>query len=355
MKLGVFLPNWVGDVCMAIPALRSLRQNCPSGTEIVAIGRPVARMVLQDQPPKKPWVDRYLVYKAKAKPPLLNRRGLVLALRREKFDAILLLTNSLGTAAMAALSGSPRRIGYNRDGRGWLLTDCIPVDRNNGELCAVPAIQYYSKVVEAFTGEAITDFRMELHTLEVYVNQATDLFRSIGFVDSTPTLVINNNAASGIGRLIPEDVLQKLCQRIVEETSFQVLLHGGPAEREQPAKIVAAAANRRVQSMSEWKDLPLGLSQAVLARASVVVTTDSGIRHMAVALDRPVITVYGATDPRWTVTFNEPEVAIEPTVACHPCWKDKCPLQLVSQQYQCVKQLSLDRVMSAIQSIAHRS
>ncbi len=351
MKLGVFLPNWVGDVCMAIPALRSLRQNCSSGTEIVAIGRPVARMVLQDQP----WVDRYLVYKAKAKPPVLRRRGLVLAMRREKFDTILLLTNSLGTAAMAALSGSPRRIGYNRDGRGWLLTDRIPVERQDGQLRVVPAIKYYSKVIEAFTGQAITDFRMQLHTPEVYFKQATDLFRSIGFVDSTPTLVINNNAAASIGKLIPEDVLQKLCQRIVEETPFQVLLHCGPAEREQPARIVAAIAHRRVQSMSDWKDLPLGLSQAVLARAAVVLTTDSGIRHMAVALDRPVVTIYGATDPRWTLTFNEPEVAIEPTVACHPCWKDKCPLQLVSEQYQCVKQLPLDRVIAAIESISDRN
>jgi heptosyltransferase-2 len=351
MKIGVFLPNWVGDVCMAIPALRSLRENSPSETEIVALGRPVSRMVLQDQP----WVNRYLVYKPKAKPPFLNRRGLVAAMRRERFDAILLLTNSLGTAAMAALSGSPRRIGYNRDGRGWLLTDRIPVERKNGELCAVPAIQYYSKVIEAFTGATITDFRMQLHTPQMYFEQASDLFRSIGFVDSAPTLVINNNAASSIGRLIPEDVLQKLCQRIVEETPYQVLLHGGPAEREQPARIVAALAHRRVQSMSAWKDLPLGLSQAVLARAAVVLTTDSGIRHMAVALDRPVITIYGATDPRWTLTFNRPEVAIEPTVACHPCWKDKCPLQVAGEQYQCVKQLSLDRVMVAIQSIADQT
>jgi heptosyltransferase-2 len=304
-------------------------------------------MVLQDQP----WVDRYLVYKAKAKPPVLNRRGLIIAMRREKFDAILLLTNSLGTAALAALSGSPRRIGYDRDSRGWLLTERIPVERSNGELLAVPAIQYYAKIVEVFTGTAITDFRMQLHTPQVYVEQASELFRSIGFVDAAPTLVVNNNAAASIGKLIPEDVLQRLCQRIVEETPFQVLLHCGPAEREQPSRIVAALAHRRIQSMSDWKDLPLGLSQAVLARAAVVLTTDSGIRHMAVALDRPVVTIYGATDPRWTLTFNKPEVAIEPTIACHPCWKDKCPLQKVGEQYQCVKQLSLDRVLAAIQAI----
>ena len=351
MKLGVFLPNWVGDVCMAIPALRSLRQACSDETEIVAIGRPIAKMVLQDQP----WIDRYLVYKSKAKPPLLNRFRLVLAMRREKFDAILLLTNSFGTAAMAALSGSPRRIGYDRDGRGWLLTDRIPVQRGNGELRIVPTIEYYSKVVEAFTGEAITNFRMQLRTPEAYFEQASDLFQSIGFVNSAPTLVVNNNAAASFGKLIPENILQQLCHRIVEETSYQVLLHGGPAERQQPARIVAAINHRRVRSMSDWKDLPLGLSQAVLARASVVVTTDSGIRHMAVALDRPVITIYGATDPRWTVTFNEPEVSIEPTVACHPCWKDKCPLQLATDQYQCVKQLSLDRVIAAIKSITQRN
>jgi len=304
-------------------------------------------MLLQDQP----LVDRYLVYKAKAKPPMLNRRGLVVALRREKFDAILLLTNSLGTAAMSALSGSPRRIGYNRDGRGWLLTDRIPVERENGALRVVPTIQYYAKVVETFTGVAINDFRMELATPETYISQAAELFQSIGFIDSIPTVVLNNNAAASLGKLIPENKLVQLCKKLVAETPFQVLLHCGPSERAQPARIVAAVNHPRVRSMSDWKDLPLGLSQAVLANAAVVVTTDSGIRHMAVALNRPVITIYGSTDPSWTPTFNQPELSIEPSVACYPCWKDKCPLKALNEQYQCTKMLSIDHVLSAVKSV----
>jgi len=304
-------------------------------------------MLLQDQP----LVDRYLVYKAKAKPPMLNRRGLVLALRREKFDAILLLTNSLGTAAMSALSGSPRRIGYNRDGRGWLLTDRIPVERENGVLRVVPTIQYYAKVVETFTGVAINDFRMELATPETYFLQAAKLFQSIGFIDSIPTVVLNNNAAASLGKLIPENKLEQLCKQLVAETPFQVLLHCGPSEREQPTRIVAAVNHPRVRSMSDWKDLPLGLSQAVLANAAVVVTTDSGIRHMAVAVNRPVITIYGSTDPNWTPTFNQPELSIEPSVACYPCWKDKCPLKALNEQYQCTKTLSIDHVLNAVKSM----
>jgi len=332
---------------MAIPALRALRNHYPTDTEIVAIGRPVAKMVLQDQA----WVDRYLVYKSNAKPPTHNRRRLIFALRRERFDVILLLTNSLGTAAMAALSGSSRRIGYDRDGRGWLLTDRIAVDRRAGKPIAVPTIHYYAKVIEALIKSPITDHRMELHTPKIFYKQAEDLWRFIGFTDSIATIVVNNHAATSQGRLIPEEKLIELCKRLVTETTFQVLLHCGPSERAQPQRVVDSIQHPRLQSMSQWNDLPLGLSQAVFARAAAVITTDSGARHLAIAMNRPVITIYGATDPSWTPTFNLPELSIEPTVSCYPCWKDECPLKALDDRYQCTKQLSIDHVLNAVKSI----
>jgi heptosyltransferase-2 len=89
------------------------------------------------------------------------------------------------------------------------------------------------------------------------------------------------------------------------------LLHCGPKERESANRIVSELQHPSIASMGIWEDLPIDLSKAVLRRADLVVSTDSGPRHMAVALNRPVVTLFGPTDPAWTHTYNRPEALLK--------------------------------------------
>ncbi len=127
MKIAVFCPNWVGDMVMATPALRGIRRYF-SMAEVVAVVRPYVAEVLDGLD----LVDRVLLHD-----PSRRRRLTVLEpesswgwqfarrLRKEKFDLAVVLPNSFRSAYWAWMSGAKRRVGFQRDGRGWLLTDSL--------------------------------------------------------------------------------------------------------------------------------------------------------------------------------------------------------------------------------------
>src|ERR1041384_7925466 len=119
MKLAVWLPNWIGDVAMATPALRALRDHF-ADAEIVGILRPYVTDVLAGTTV----LDRWWVTKPKQS--RSDVWQLLRTLRRERFDLAVILPNSLRTGAWAWASGAKRTLGYARNGRSLLLTDPIP-------------------------------------------------------------------------------------------------------------------------------------------------------------------------------------------------------------------------------------
>src|SRR3990172_10523284 len=118
MRIGIFLPNWIGDVVMATPALRALRNHAGPEARVVGIMRPYVADVLAGTP----WLDDRELYDKRPGNPELGRRAVLHRLREEKFDQIVLFTNSLRTAWMAWRSGARERIGYAGNLRSWLMT-----------------------------------------------------------------------------------------------------------------------------------------------------------------------------------------------------------------------------------------
>jgi heptosyltransferase-2 len=117
MNVGVFLPNWIGDVVMAVPTLRALRKLVGAEGRLVGVMRPYVAQVLDGTP----WLHDQLFYDPKSKNRDFQTRALVQRLLLQELDAVVLLTNSLRTGVLAWLSGAPRRIGCPSF-RGPLLT-----------------------------------------------------------------------------------------------------------------------------------------------------------------------------------------------------------------------------------------
>jgi heptosyltransferase-2 len=343
--LGIVLPTWVGDACMATPTLRALRQAFPQ-TRIIGVMRPVIRDVLEsawgDQPA---WLDECVVFSKKPQPPTLSRWGLVRQLQRHQVGVMVLLTNSLWSAAVARLAGVPRIVGYDRDARGWLLSDRVPVVRDGKKIRPVSPIDYYLQLAH-WIGVENTDRSLQLGSSPLDQQLADALWTQVGFSAQIPTVVINSGAATMATRIWPEASVRELAKRIAAELGWQVLLHCGPMERTQANEVARVINDPRVASMGVAGQLPLGLSKSVLQRAAAVVTTDSGPRHIALAFNRPVITLFGPTDPSWTPTYNIPEIIIDQALACRPCYKSPCPLK----HHRCMQEISVTRVLQAVRS-----
>ncbi|GIX00245.1 MAG: hypothetical protein KatS3mg111_3577 [Pirellulaceae bacterium] len=310
-RVAVFLPTWIGDSCMATPALRALRTGFPTA-HILGVVRPVVRDLLRAPPDgdERPYVDEFLVYNKT----LRGRCSLVRHLRQQECDIAVLFTNSWWTAAAASLAGIRTRVGYATDGRGWLLTD-----RLRPPSCQASPVAYidYLLSICQYLGCPVEDRRMALGVETDFRNQVDEFLRECRFDARRPLIVLNNGSATQLERVWPTDRVRELAYRLATEREANVLLHCGPGDRRRSMQVAQEANHPRVVSMGVLGELPIGLSKAVLERAAVVVSTDSGPRHMAIALDRPLVTLCGATDPALTKTYNVPERILDGKVS--PC------------------------------------
>jgi len=107
MKLGIFLPNWIGDVVMCTPALRALREHFGPAAQLVGVLRPYVADVLAGTH----WLDEQIFYHPRSKDAKLHSWSLIKQLRARQLDAVLLMTNSLRTGVLAWASGAATRVG----------------------------------------------------------------------------------------------------------------------------------------------------------------------------------------------------------------------------------------------------
>lgn len=310
VRIGVFLPTWIGDACMATPTLQAIRKGFKQA-KIVAITRPVVRELLSD--PSRdhgPFFDESICYQKS----LRGRLQLARELRRDKFDFAILLTNSFWSAAAMRLGGVRNLAGYSRDGRGWMLNPSVAVPKGAEGPKPISAIDYYQAIAHA-VGCSAESKQMHLGLNTQCESACDELWRRAEFDPATPTVVINSNAATDSARVWPASKVKQLALSLANECNVQVLLHCDPRERAVANAVAEEANHRMVRSMGIVDSLPIGLSKSVLARASTVVTTDSGARHMAVALNRKVVTLFGPTNEIWTRTYNLPERVITPELS----------------------------------------
>jgi heptosyltransferase-2 len=328
--LCVVMPNWVGDACMATPTLRALRNAFPDN-KIVGVMRPVIRDVLEQAwGGERPWIDEALLFNKKASPTAGSRWGLARQIRRSGANVAILLTNSLWSAVVLRLAGVRRVVGYRRDGRGLLLSDAVEVPRDGRRMRPISPVDYYLQLAN-WLGCDSHNRAMQLGVTETDEKLADGLWSQVGFSAATPTIAINSGAANSAKRLWPAKHVEALATRLATELGTQVLLHCGPADREASNCIAENVADRRVASMGVVEQLPIGLSKAVLKRCVAVVSTDSGPRHLAVAFDRPVVSLFGATTPQWTSTYNHPEFVVS------------------EQSPRGMRDITVDRVFEAVQ------
>lgn len=336
MRIVVYCPNLIGDTVMATPFLRALRRGF-AGAHVAGILKPNVAPTLDGGP----WLDERILFDPKSRTPEHRTQSLLRRLRAGRFDLAVLLPNSFRSAALAWWAGIPRRIGYVRGGRGWLLTDrLIPPRDGRGDYTPTPIVGYYLAIARLL-GCPIDSVRTELFTTEAE-EQAADLVWARLGLSGRRVVCLNTGGAFGPAKSWPPEHFTTLARRLVEETGVAVLVVCGPAERAVARAIAARADHPGVVSLAEGP-LSLGLTKASIRRSALLVTTDSGPRHFAAALDVPVVSLFGPTHIAWTRTYHPSAVHLRLPVPCGPCQKGVCPLG----HHRCMRELDPDAVFSA--------
>ncbi|PQO47161.1 lipopolysaccharide heptosyltransferase II [Blastopirellula marina] len=338
MKTVVVLPNWIGDVVMATPALRALRAQMQPGDEIVGIMQPYVKDVLRGTN----LLDRSIYWSKKTSDRRRRFWGVVQQLRPEKFDQAILFTNSLRTAGLTYFGGAKRRIGYARGWRSPLLTDRLaPPKLADGKFAPISAVDYYLDLVE-FAGYPSQGKQPILAVSKGDQRKVDEIWDKFDFAGKR-VVVFNTGGAYGAAKHWPPEHYIALAERLVQDPTIAVLLICGPQERETVAKIEQAINHRNACSLAD-ETLSIGLSKAAIEKADVLVTTDSGPKHFAAAFATPAVALFGPTDPRWGNSYNPFETMLTHPVDCGPCVKRVCPLG----HHKCMQNLSVARVHQAV-------
>jgi len=322
LRLLIVLPSWVGDVVMATPTIRRIRNTYPG----IFIGALV-----------KPGIDQLLSGSALfdelhiATPSgMMATKKTANKIRPRQYDTALLLTNSFSTALTTRLAFIPRRIGYSRDTRAMLLTDPITPPRNADKSWKLtPAVDYYWNLASHLLDKDPVDWSihtpinckalplalpkdtyMELGFSDADESKAADILNRAHIPGDTQYAILNPGGNNPAKRW-PADRFAQLADHLHAKHNLAVLINGSPAESDLCDEIIDLANSNPISLPA--LDNTLGALKPIIAGAKILITNDTGPRHIAAALGTPLITLFGPTDPRWTTIPVKPLSAGSPS------------------------------------------
>jgi heptosyltransferase-2 len=318
-RIVIRLPNWVGDVVMAMPLLKAVKEHFP-GAKITIVCRPYVRRIVEGST----WFDEIIEDDFRG-PFKAMRLGFVL--RKHAFDLALILPNSFQTALAMKVAGVPKRVGYPLNSRGWLLTDLLPYKKEPGKRrMPEPMVDYYLRFAEYLGVANIDELRkIELPVTEKSEGQAADFWLKYNLAGHRPVIGLNPGAAFGSSKLWTSENWAAVADGLAQTHGARCIFYGGPDEVDLLKEIAGLCKSDAVSTADEI--IPLDGLKAHVKRLDLLVTTDTGPRHYAVAFDVPIVVLMGPTDSRYTDAHLGKTIILQPEgLDCCPCHEKICPL-----------------------------
>lgn len=368
MKILVRMPNWLGDSVLALPALRAIAMNFPQ-SEVWAAASSHTVELLASEP---------IVAGVLEIPEVMTLSDFIRTARRwreHRFDLAILLTNSFGSALLAALAAIRARWGYTGDGRSLLLTKKVsrhsqperrglsgakgesqqPAGRIQGsylfeeeEVCHQSL--YYLRLLRNLGLKVPDEPAISISVINEDRESARKQLASVGLdlkcleAEKKPLILINPGAAYGPAKRWSAEKFGQVATNFEKQVGACAAIIGSAKEREIAQEVVEAAV------ASGAKEPPFILAGkttlreliGVMSLADLLVTNDTGPMHLANALRLPVVAIFGPTDPRVTRPWHEPYKILHNPVVCWPCWYRECPYD-----HRCMEAIGIEKVVNA--------
>jgi lipopolysaccharide heptosyltransferase II len=334
--------NWVGDAVMTVPALREIRRLFPE-SHITLATRSWAEGLFEDAE----FLDDLMVHEGSGLRSVIHQ---VRQWRRRSFDLAILLPNSLETALVASLAGIPLRVGYATDGRQRLLTHPLDLPESRSSqhevfyyLNIIARLEWLVKREQSFLN---TQPDASLEVSESRKLAARSLLRTSGITDGRPLIALCPGSINSRAKRWPADRYAALADRFIDESGADVLLIGSSAEKDVSLEVSGRMRNKPVilTGKTELKQLV-----AVLSLVDLLVTNDTGPAHIAAALGRPTLVIFGPTNPLTTRPFSPFAEIVRQPPDCAPCMLRDCPID-----HRCMTAISPDEVFQRAEVMLER-
>ncbi|MEN8150090.1 MAG: lipopolysaccharide heptosyltransferase II [Planctomycetota bacterium] len=343
-KIVVRVPNWVGDVVMCTPALRSIREFWPD-SEITVMGLPTGEKILAGSPR----FDRFETYRRNGPDGGLFGRGRIIRrLRKERFDLGILMPNSFSSGWLFWRAGVKRRLGTTYGGRNFTITDAYMPPMEGKRRVPRSMVEHYFDLLEEFRVPR-GDPKLELFETEEGKQDAREILGALGVEDDDRLVAIVPGASFGISKMWKSDRFAAVADHLQEQHGLKPLLLGGPGEEIILHEIETAM---KTPALSTGDDpLDLDALKTAVKRSSLMIATDAGPRHYGVAFDVPIVTMLGPTDPRFSESNTEKTIVLRvDDLECSPCHLKTCPLA----HHGCMSWIETEQVIEACEELLKR-
>ena len=324
--------NWIGDAIMTTPAVRAVRKNFPDA-RISILAKPWVAPVFEDSP----HVDETIAYDNSGK---LGVMYMAKRLENRRFDVAILLQNAFEAALVAYLSKIQVRVGYDRDARRLLLTHPVPCTRR---VRSLHQTHYYNEILRG-VGLVPDGPRLELYFSSEDRKAAGEILRRSNISASERIVGINPSATFGPAKQWFPERFAEVSDRLHREFSTRTLIFGGPKDKELGRRV-------RKTMKSEAVDLSgrttLKQAIALIAKCDLFITNDSGLMHVAAALNTPQIAIFGSTDHVATGPASSRSRIVRSSAPCSPCLRRHCPLG----HMDCMRQIRTGKVLRVARRI----
>jgi heptosyltransferase II len=337
-RILVISPNWIGDAVMAQPLLQLIKKQQPEHP-IDVVCSPSVASVWQAVSEVDSVITTSFRHGALQ---LRERWDFAKRLRRNNYAEAYVLPNTLKFALLPWLAGIPRRIGYKGESRYGLINVMHHDDDGKGR----PMIPFYAALADP-PGPRITDISAYPRPhLTVSERQISRAFSLVGLQEEWPLIVFAPGAEFGSAKRWPARHYAALAEQIRQVHPYaQIALLGSAKDMPVCEKIVSLApVTRNLAGITKLSD-----AIALIARAEAVVSNDSGLLHIGAALGRPVIGLYGPTDPTHSPPIGEIAKIISLRLDCAPCQERSCPLG----HRDCMRKLMPVQVWQELKPLLH--
>ena len=331
-RILVVAPSWIGDTVAAQPLFVRLHAKHPN-LQLDVMAPSYVVPVLRRMAQVAGVIDNPFGH---GESRLGERWRLGRELARTGYDRAIVLPNSFKSALVPFFAGIPQRVGFVGEARWGLLNRAHRLDS-----AALPQIaERYAQLAQE-PGAPLARPLPRPH-LEAPEECRRATLAAIGLSPRKPVVAFCPGAEFGPAKRWPSPYFAELAQRLATR-GYEVWLVGSKKDAPVGADIAAAAPGACLDLCGRTT-----LDQAIdlLASSDFVVTNDSGLMHVAAALDRPLIALFGSSSPEYTPPLTPHAQVMWLKLECSPCFKRECPLG----HFRCMKELTPESVLGRIES-----
>jgi heptosyltransferase-2 len=332
-KILVIGPSWVGDTMLMQPMLLRLMRRHPE-SRIDVLAPPWASSLLHAMPEVHKVIINPFPHGALR---LAARYQFGKKLRNEQYDQAIVLPNSLKSALVPYFAQIPLRTGFVGEMRYGLLNDARKLNKKKLPLM----VERFAQLAEDAQGEIPRPLANP--RLEVSAVQRDAALEKLDLQTDKPIAVFCPGAEYGPAKRWPVPYFAETAQRL-QKHGFAIWLIGSEKDREISDKIISMG-NPACVNLCGSTDL--GDAVALLSCAELVISNDSGLMHIAAALDRPMLALFGSSSPQFTPPLSPKAEVVKLDLKCSPCFKRECPLG----HFNCMMKLTPGLVWQKIEKM----